>query len=443
MKVTVVGSGYVGTTTALVLASLGHQVIGYDIDAGKVERLNNGELPFTEPGLDQMLRDLLGSGRMTFTSDSRSAVTESEVLMISVGTPSMPNGGADLKYLRQVLDTIAAHINEPKIIVTKSTVPIGTNRWMKERLSEIIDMQTYPVEVVSNPEFLREGEALYDSLHPSRTVIGGENESAMDKVKGLYASLQTTYVVCNYETAEMIKYASNGFLAAKISFINEMARLADRVGADIRGVAQGMGLDPRISPHHLYAGIGYGGSCFPKDVDELLYFGTQQGTELELLRQVKRINDSQIAWFADKMQSVLPLEGKRIAVLGVAFKENTDDQRESPGIKMIEQLLHRGVQEIRVVDPTVESVEHIHWSKGIDRKMLSRVNVVTEASEAVAGAHAVVLATPWPQFSSYPWEAWASIAETAYFFDGRNYLDPAEMRSKGWHFTGIARGETT
>ncbi|CAG7647776.1 UDP-glucose dehydrogenase family protein [Paenibacillus allorhizosphaerae] len=443
MKVTVVGSGYVGTTTALVLAGLGHQVIGYDIDAGKVERLNDGELPFTEPGLDQMLRDLLGSGRITFTSDSRSAVTESEILMISVGTPSMPNGGADLTYLRQVLDTIAAHIDGPKIVVTKSTVPIGTNRWMKQRLSDIIDTQKYPVEVISNPEFLREGEALYDSLHPSRTVIGGENESAMEQVKKLYESLQTTYLVCNYETAEMIKYASNGFLAAKISFINEIARLADRVGADIRGVAKGMGMDPRISPHHLYAGIGYGGSCFPKDVDELLYFGSQQKTELHLLRQVKRINDSQIAWFADKMQSILPLEGKRIAVLGVAFKENTDDQRESPGIKMIEQLLGRGVQEIRVIDPTVASLEQIHWSKGFDRTQLSRVGVLTDAREAVAGAHAVVLATPWPQFADYPWEEWAQIAESTYFFDGRNYLDPVEMRSKGWHFTGIARGETT
>lgn len=442
MKITVIGSGYVGTTTALVLAGLGHEVIGYDVDADKVKRLNEGLLTFSEPGLDELLREQLKQGHIGFTSDSRMAITASGILMIAVGTPSTQDGGADLTYLEQVLDAIAAHINEEKLIITKSTVPIGTNRFIKQQLEKKIDTDRYPVSVISNPEFLREGVALQDSLHPSRTVIGGEDAAAIEKVKQLYEQLTTSFFVCNYETAEMIKYASNGFLASKISFINEIARLADQVGADIGDIAAGMGMDPRISPHHLYAGIGYGGSCFPKDVDELLYFARQKGMELGILGQVKQINDSQIAWFVQKIEKRLSVEGKRVLVLGVAFKEDTDDQRESPGIRLMEQLLNRGVAEIRVMDPTVSSLEQICWSKGFDRRLASKVHVMSDGNEAAAGVHAVILATPWPEFAGYPWRQWAQLAETPYLFDGRNALNPKEMRERGWHYTGIARGES-
>jgi UDPglucose 6-dehydrogenase len=442
LKITVMGSGYVGTTTALVLAGLGHEVIGYDIDTVKVENLNNGILPFSEPGLDQLLREQLKKERIIFTSDSRSAIIKSEILIISVGTPPTSSGSADLTYLQQVMGVIAEHINEPKIVVTKSTVPIGTNRWMKEQLAEKIDTNKYPIEVISNPEFLREGEALHDSLHPSRIVIGGDDGPAIEKVKQLYALLHTSYFICNYETAEMIKYASNGFLATKISFINEIARLADQVGADIDKVAAGMGLDPRISPYHLHASIGYGGSCFPKDVDELLHLARQKKTDLSLLRQVKRINDSQIGWFVQKMESLLTLKGKRVLVLGVTFKEDTDDQRESPGIRLIEHLIDIGVEEIRVIDPTVSTLEQIRWTKGFDVRGNQRIKVVTEGDEAVTGVHAVLLTTPWPLFSSYPWQEWVKKTDSAYLFDGRNFLDPQEMRRYGWHYVGIARGET-
>ncbi|MBP1990978.1 UDP-glucose dehydrogenase family protein [Paenibacillus eucommiae] len=443
MKITVIGSGYVGTTTALVLANLGHEVIGYDVDTAKVGKLNQGILPFSEPGLDELLQELLSSQRIVFTSDSSSAIKQSEILMISVGTPSTSSGNADLTYLEQVLEVIAAHINAPKIVVTKSTVPIGTNRWMQEQLAAKIDTDQYPVEVISNPEFLREGEALHDSLHPSRTVIGGENSLAIEKVRQLYTLLPTTYFICNYETAEMIKYASNGFLATKISFINEIARLADQMGADIQGVAAGMGMDPRISPHHLYAGIGYGGSCFPKDVDELLHLAREKGLSLHLLKQAKRVNDSQIGWFVQKIESLLPLKGKRVLVLGVTFKEDTDDQRESPGIRLIEQLLDKGVEEIRVIDPTITSLEQIHWSKGFDERGKLKVQVVSEVDAAVTGVHAVLLTTTWKQFAAYPWQEWAGKTESAYLFDGRNFLDPLEMRQYGWHYVGIARGKAT
>jgi UDPglucose 6-dehydrogenase len=442
LKITVIGSGYVGTTTALVLAGIGHEVIGYDIDTVKVQNLKKGMLPFSEPGLDQLLREQLKKERIVFTSDSRSAIIKSEILIISVGTPPTSSGSTDLTYLQQVMDVIAEHINEPKIIVTKSTVPIGTNRWMKEQLTEKIDTNKYPIEVISNPEFLREGEALHDSLHPSRIVIGGDDGPAIEKVKQLYALLHTSYFICNYETAEMIKYASNGFLATKISFINEIARLADQVGADIDRVAAGMGLDPRISPYHLHASIGYGGSCFPKDVDELLHLAGQKKTDLSLLRQVKRVNDSQIGWFVQKMESLLPLKGKRVLVLGVTFKEDTDDQRESPGIRLIEHLIDIGVEEIRVIDPTVTTIEQIRWTKGFDVRGKQRIKVVTEGDEAVTGVHAVLLATPWPLFSSYPWQEWVKKTDSAYLFDGRNFLDPQEMCLYGWHYVGIARGET-
>ncbi|WP_438347162.1 UDP-glucose dehydrogenase family protein [Paenibacillus sp. FA6] len=442
MKITVIGSGYVGTTTALVLSNLGHEVIGYDVDTLKVKMLNNGILPFREPGLDQLLQEKLKSGRIIFTSDSRFAITQSEILMISVGTPSTLSGNADLTYIQQVIEVIATHINEPKVVVTKSTVPIGTNRWMQQQLEARIDTNKYPIEVVSNPEFLREGSALHDSYHPSRTVIGGEVNSAIEKVKQLYSSLQTSYFICNYETAEMIKYASNGFLAVKISYINEIARLADVVGADIDGVAVGMGMDPRISPHHLHAGIGYGGSCFPKDVDELLYLATQKKINLRLLKQGKHINDSQIAWFVQKVESLLPLKGKRVLVLGVTFKEDTDDQRESPGIRLIEHLLDRGVDEIRVIDPTVTSLDQIRWSKDLLDREKKRVNIFTNEDEAATGVHAVVLTTTWPQFSTYPWQKWVGLTESPYLFDGRNFLNPQEMRRFGWHYVGIARGVT-
>lgn len=441
MNITVIGSGYVGTTTALVLAHIGHHVIGYDVDKVKVNKLNSGMLPFVEPGLEQLLREVLDNKAILFTSDPQTAITQSDILMIAVGTPSTSNGNADLTYLAQSLDVIANYINDSKIVVTKSTVPIGTNRWMKQQLMMKIDTAQYPIEVISNPEFLREGSALHDSLHPSRTVIGGENTAAIETVKEMYASLNAPQFVCSYETAELIKYASNGFLAAKISYINEIARLADEIGADIDGVAVGMGMDPRISPHHMRAGLGYGGSCFPKDVNELLYFARQKKVNMPLLQRVRRINDTQIDWFVQKMEATLPLEGKRLLVLGITFKEDTDDQRESPGIRMIEQLLKKGVEEIRVIDPTITSVDQIRWSSKLHVQDKNKVKMVVCEEEAADHIHAVLLTTSWPIFNGLPWDKWVGKADSAYLFDGRNYLDPSDMRRHGWHYVGVARGE--
>ncbi|WP_158299250.1 UDP-glucose dehydrogenase family protein [Paenibacillus antri] len=440
MNITVIGSGYVGTTTALVLAKLGHQVIGYDVDASKVERLNRGELPFREPGLEELLHELLQDGKIVFTADGRTAVTSSQLLMISVGTPSAADGNADLKYLTSAIDTIAEFIDGPKIVITKSTVPIGTNRWIKERFAEKVDLTKTPVDVVSNPEFLREGSALHDSFQPSRTIVGGDNPLAVETVKRLYSGLPTTYYTCDFETAEMIKYASNGFLAAKISFINEIARLAEEVGADIGGVARGMGMDPRISSHHLSAGIGYGGSCFPKDVAELLHLANRKNVKLSMLAEAKRVNDTQIDWFVERMQAVAPLKGQRVLVLGVAFKEDTDDQRESPGIRLMERLLKLGVREVRAFDPTVRAVDEIRWTKPLGKGAAKRVKVATDVERAADGVHAVVLTTPWKSFETLPWKQWATAAATPVVFDGRNFLDDVALRGLGWQYYGVARG---
>ena len=439
MKVTVIGSGYVGTTTALVLAYTGHDVIGLDVDSKKVEKLNNGVLPFMEPGLDSLLQEALSKKKIQFTTDSKKAVKLSSILMIAVGTPSTLTGKADLTYVRQVLDMIAEHADEPKIVVTKSTVPLGTNRWIKQYMKEKMGERHQGISIISNPEFLREGKALHDSLHPARTVIGGEDKAAMAKIKEMYAPLPTSFFTCSYETAELIKYASNGFLATKISYINEIARLADEVGADIEGVVAGMGMDPRITPSYMQAGLGYGGSCFPKDVDELIAFAKQNGVGANLLEQVKHINETQISWFVRKMEAVLELKGKKVLVLGVAFKEDTDDQRESAGIRLIEYLLEKGVDEITIIDPTVFSPDQIKWTKAMDDVHKQRVKVTALNEEAADGIHAVLLATPWPAFKDYPWQAWGKRAASAYLFDGRNFLDPEQMRLSGWHYSGVAR----
>ncbi|MEF2247773.1 UDP-glucose dehydrogenase family protein [Paenibacillus sp. IITD108] len=439
MKVTVIGSGYVGTTTALVLAYTGHDVIGLDVDSKKVEKLKNGVLPFMEPGLDSLLQEALSKKKIQFTTDSKKAVKLSSILMIAVGTPSTLTGKADLTYVRQVLDMIAEHADEPKIVVTKSTVPLGTNRWIKQYMKEKMGERHQGISIISNPEFLREGKALHDSLHPARTVIGGEDKAAMAKIKEMYAPLPTSFFTCSYETAELIKYASNGFLATKISYINEIARLADEVGADIEGVVAGMGMDPRITPSYMQAGLGYGGSCFPKDVDELIAFAKQNGVGANLLEQVKHINETQISWFVRKMEAVLELKGKKVLVLGVAFKEDTDDQRESAGIRLIEHLLEKGVDEITIIDPTVFSPDQIKWTKAMDDVHKQRVKVTALNEEAADGIHAVLLATPWPAFKDYPWQAWGKRAASAYLFDGRNFLDPEQMRLSGWHYSGVAR----
>lgn len=439
MKITVIGSGYVGTTTALVLAYTGHDVIGLDVDSKKVEKLNNGVLPFMEPGLDSLLQEALSKKKIQFTTDSKKAVKLSSILMIAVGTPSTLTGKADLTYVRQVLDMIAEHADEPKIVVTKSTVPLGTNRWIKQYMKEKMGERHQGISIISNPEFLREGKALHDSLHPARTVIGGEDKAAMAMIKEMYAPLPTSFFTCSYETAELIKYASNGFLATKISYINEIARLADEVGADIEGVVAGMGMDPRITPSYMQAGLGYGGSCFPKDVDELIAFAKQNGVGANLLEQVKHINETQISWFVRKMEAVLELKGKKVLVLGVAFKEDTDDQRESAGIRLIEHLLEKGVDEITIIDPTVFSPDQIKWTKAMDDVHKQRVKVTALNEEAADGIHAVLLATPWPAFKDYPWQAWGKRAASAYLFDGRNFLDPEQMRLSGWHYSGVAR----
>lgn len=439
MKVTVIGSGYVGTTTALVLAYIGHDVIGLDVDSKKVEKLNSGVLPFMEPGLGSLLQEVLSENKIQFTTDSKKAVELSSILIIAVGTPSTLTGKADLTYLRQALDRIAEHANGQKIVVTKSTVPLGTNRWIRQYMKEKMGERHQGISIISNPEFLREGKALHDSLHPARTVIGGEDKAAMETIKEMYASLPTSFFTCSYETAELIKYASNGFLATKISYINEIARLADVAGADIEGVVTGMGMDPRITPSYMQAGLGYGGSCFPKDVDELIAFAKVNNVGANLLEQVKHINDTQINWFVRKVEAVLELKGKKVLVLGVTFKEDTDDQRESAGIRLIEHLLEKEVDEITIIDPTVFSPDQIKWTKAMDDVYKQRVKVTALTEEAADGIHAVLLTAPWPAFKDYPWQAWGQRAASAYLFDGRNFLDPEQMRQCGWRYCGAAR----
>ncbi|WP_018131687.1 UDP-glucose dehydrogenase family protein [Effusibacillus pohliae] len=435
MNITVIGSGYVGTTTAVVLAALHHRVFGADIDSAKVAKLKQGILPFVEPGLDQLLAEMLKTGRLVFTDQIEAAIQASDIILIAVGTPPRPDGTADISFLMSAADTIAHSINGYKVIAVKSTVPVGTNRWLADYLSRKIGDPSL-FDLVSNPEFLREGSALYDSFHPDRTVLGGISQRAIQLMKDAYKPLIGRLLVTDWETAELIKYASNSFLATKISFINEMARIADRAGADVTQVAKGMGMDRRIGTEFLQAGIGYGGSCFPKDVKALIATAKELGVGAEILETVERVNQTQSDLYLRKLTEALRGTAKEpwvIAVFGLTFKRDTDDQRESPAIRIVEQLL-ADCQEIRILDPTVEFPSQTPWPD--ERKVV----VCQTVEEALSAADAAFLCTDWEMFATIDWGEAARCMRTPILVDGRNLYDPETIRAAGVRYLGLGRG---
>ncbi|WP_028546118.1 UDP-glucose dehydrogenase family protein [Paenibacillus taiwanensis] len=430
MNILVVGVGYVGTTTALLLAELGWKVTGFDTDKSKVSALARGTLPFYEPGLDQLLHAQLQKGNIRFISDPLQAIQHSQVIFICVGTPSQDDGSADLQYIRNAVTMIGSHMQEYKLLVMKSTVPVGTQKLVTKWIAEA-QKSLLPFDVVSNPEFLREGNAVYDAFHPDRIVIGTNSSAAAQQVRMLYRDIDSPYLVTTPATAELIKYAANAFLATKISYMNELARLCDQIHVSITDVAAGIGYDARIGKSFLQAGIGYGGSCFPKDVNSLLHIATHHGSNLGLLQQVVHVNETQHQYFLEQIKEHLgSIDKKVIAVLGLAFKPGTDDLREAKSLKLISQLLKEGAL-IRVHDPVARLP---------DSSRQADVQQVKSVKDAIAGADAVIICTEWPEYAAEAWQHFVQEMRHAAVFDGRNLLDGTQMRAWGYHYYGIGNG---
>ncbi len=438
MQILIVGVGHVGLVTAACLAELGHQVVGLDDDTAKLDVLRSGDVPFHEPDLPELVEKVTANGSLTFTDDLPSAVADAEVVFVCVGTPPLPGGGPDLRFVERVGADVARHAVTELVLVEKSTVPANTGH----RLAQVIAREQAlrgddapTVHVASNPEFLREGSAVRDTREPDRIVYGTSSEVARDRLRAVYAPMVERVgcpvVETDVATAELIKHASNAFLATRLSFINAVANICDRVGADVEVVAEGMGLDARIGPAFLKAGIGYGGSCFPKDVDAFAHLARTVGYDFELLEQVRRINVGQRRVVIDKLADELwHLADKTIAILGATFKPGTDDLREAPAVYLAQDLLAEGAR-VRVYDPV--ALDEV-------AKLLPDVEVVDDPLEACRGAHAVVVATEWPQVTALDPADLYAVLDYPIVIDGRNALDPAAAVAAGLRYHGIGRG---
>jgi UDPglucose 6-dehydrogenase len=431
-KIAVVGTGYVGLIAAIGFADFGNEVIGVDIDKEKIDNLNNGISPIYEQGIYDYLGRNLKSKRLRFSSDIGLSIRESEVIFIGVGTPPRDNGEADLSFVENVVKEICKNLNGYKVIVTKSTVPIGTNRWIKDYIKKETNSDNF--DVVSNPEFLREGKAIIDFFHPDRVVIGYETEKSKEIIKDIYRPLyliETPFVWCNYETAELIKYANNAFLATKITFINQIANLSEAIGADVIQVAKAMGMDGRISPKFLHAGAGYGGSCFPKDTKSLVKIGEKHNVNMSLVREVIHSNELQKNRMVEKLRRVAgDLNNKCIAVLGLAFKPETDDMRESPAISIINELI-KSNSNIKVHDPkAMDNAKKIFGDKIIycDNEL-----------EAVKNADALILVTDWNEYRSLSLNTVGTLMKNKIIIDTRNMLQPAKVKELGFTYEGVGR----
>lgn len=432
MHITIIGTGYVGLVTGACFSEFGVFVTCVDKDENKIESLKQGILPFYEPGLEELVKRNLKQGRLKFTKDIGEAVEESLAIFIAVGTPPRGDGSADLSYIDGVAKEIASHIKNYKVIVTKSTVPVGTGERIKKTISKHLKEEV-DFDIVSNPEFLREGAAIEDFMRPNRIVIGARSQQAVAIMKDLYKPLyliETPFVITNIETAELIKYASNSFLATKISFINEMSNLCEKVGADVNVVAKGMGLDGRIGPKFLHAGPGFGGSCFPKDTRALLKIATDHNVELGIVDAAIKANERQMAWSAEKIKNTLnDIRGKTIAILGLSFKPNTDDIREAPAISIIQSLLNDGAN-IRAYDPV---------AMDNTKAILPDISYCNDAYDACEGADAVVIVTEWNQFRNLELERLMKLLKQPCFFDLRNIYDPQKMQTLGFKYYSVGR----
>jgi len=444
MRVAIFGTGYVGLVTGTCLAEVGHDVVRVDVDAAKVEGLRNGIIPIYEPGLEPMVKANHAAGRLHFTTDAALAISHGDIVFIAVGTPPDEDGAADLQYVLAVARTIGRHIDRPTIVVGKSTVPVGTADRVRAAISAELEARgvEVPFDVVSNPEFLKEGDAVADCMRPDRIVIGAESPAAVARMRRLYAPFNRNhdrFVVMDVRSAELTKYAANAMLATKISFMNEIANIAERVGADVEAVRKGIGSDPRIGWHFIYPGAGYGGSCFPKDVQALARTAQQHGYQPQLLQAVEGVNERQKGHLFELMQrhygDAAALRGKVVAVWGLAFKPNTDDMREASSRRLLAQLWEAGAT-VRAYDPEAMGEARRIFGERPDLVLCD------SAQAALEGASALVVVTEWKEFRSPDFARLQAALADAVVFDGRNLYDPEEIELAGLAYYGIGRGRS-
>jgi UDPglucose 6-dehydrogenase len=439
MKLCVIGTGYVGLVTGTCFAEMGNNVICVDNDKKKIDMLLNGKIPIWEPGLEEMVKKNFSQNRLQFTTDIKFAVENSDVCFIAVGTPPDEDGSADLQYVLAVATDIATHMNGHKVVIDKSTVPIGTADKVKKVMQDVLTKRNvnYSFDVVSNPEFLKEGDAVNDSMRPDRVVVGTDNPECVKLLEKLYAPFCRTrdkLIIMSVRSAEMTKYAANAMLATKISFMNDIARLCELVGADVHEVRRGIGSDSRIGYHFIYPGVGYGGSCFPKDVKALIKIGEEVGMETRILKSVEAVNDDQKKWLAEKVIAHFgeDLQGKTFALWGLSFKPKTDDMREAPSLEIINILLAHGAK-IQAYDPVAMQEA---------ARVLGENPNITFAEgnyEAVRNADALLLVTEWNQFRNPDFEELKRRLKQPVIFDGRNQYDPQEMKKLGFTYFAIGR----
>jgi len=429
-KLCVIGTGYVGLVTGTCFADLGNQVHCLDVDETRISKLKQGIMPIYEPGLEQIVAQNVRAGRLLFTTDYADALKDADFAFIAVGTPSGVDGEADLQYVRQAAEAIADMVDWPIVVVNKSTVPVGTGDWVADIIKRRRAGKPLDFSVVSNPEFLREGSAINDFMDPDRVVLGSTDRDAASKVAQLYLTLRCPILITDLRTAEMIKYASNAFLATRISFINEIANMCEEMGADVREVAQGMGMDKRIGPAFLDAGLGWGGSCFPKDVKALAHMAVLHGTHPQLLQAVMEINRNQRRRVILKLRKALgSLDDRTIGVLGISFKPNTDDIRDAPALEVIHLLQNEGAH-IKAYDP--QAMENA-------AAMLKRVSLCENPYAVAEGADALVLATDWNEFKQLDFERIYTSMRQPIIIDGRNLWDAEALRAIGFTYMGIGR----
>jgi UDPglucose 6-dehydrogenase len=424
-KIAIIGTGYVGLTTGACLSHLGHTVICADVVQEKVDSLSRGEVPILEAGLDELVHEGIAEGRLSFVMGAKNAVADAEFVFLCLPTPQGADGAADLSYIKAAATEIGPHLRPQSVVINKSTVPVGSAGEVEKKL------QRDDVHVVSNPEFLREGTAVSDFLHPDRVVIGAYDESAAKRVASLYEALPGETLITDPASAETIKYASNAFLATKISFVNAMAAVCEEVGADVQDVVKGMGLDQRIGDRFLVPGPGWGGSCFPKDSHALVRIAENSGYQFGLLRQVIAVNEEQFGRVANKITRFAggSVEGKTIAVWGLTFKAATDDLRDSPSLNIINRLLEMGAV-VRAYDPSV--------TDGTDGR-LAGISIVTDPYEAAAGADVLAVLTEWPEFRDLSLDQVAAVIGTKALVDARNLLDRDHAKDLGFAYDGIGR----
>jgi len=434
-----VGTGYVGLVTGACFAEVGNDVLCFDVDRRKIDILESGGIPIYEPGLQDMVRRNRAAGRLQFTTDVEKAVAFGALQFIAVGTPPGEDGSADLQYVVAAARNIGRHMTGYKVVVDKSTVPVGTADRVREAIADELAKRGAQISysVVSNPEFLKEGAAVDDFMRPDRIVIGSDDEEATRRMRMLYSPFQRNHerlLVMDVRSAELTKYAANAMLATRISFMNELANLAERLGADIEHVRIGIGSDPRIGYHFLYPGAGYGGSCFPKDVKALIRTGADHSMDLQVLAAVERVNDRQKQVLGDKIAARFGarLDGRRIAVWGLAFKPNTDDMREAPSLVLIADLLARGA-EVAVYDPVAMDEARR------DLPASAKLRYATSPMDTVQGADALAIVTEWKEFRSPDFEGMKAAMRSPVIFDGRNLYEPADIRAEGFEYHAIGR----